>query len=89
MVWSWIVIGDCDQSNNSNPNAVITVVRAVVAAVMGCLFGCFKIKDVTVPNAPCTDSQSNIVSQSTPTKVISCFNLLYFKCVFIVILFGC
>ncbi|OIS96455.1 PREDICTED: protein JASON-like [Nicotiana attenuata] len=68
MVWSSLVIGDCDQSNNSNPNAVITVVRAVVAAVMGCLFGCFKIKDVTVPNAPRNDSQSNRISQSTPTK---------------------
>ncbi|KAJ8527880.1 hypothetical protein K7X08_015331 [Anisodus acutangulus] len=52
-----MVIGD--QSNNSN--AVVVVVRAVVVEVMACLFGCFKIKDVTLP-------QSNRVSQYTPTK---------------------
>ncbi|XP_060209668.1 protein JASON-like isoform X1 [Lycium barbarum] len=41
-----------NQSNNS-----------VFAALMACLFGCFKIKDVTLPQ-----SKSNCVSQSTPTK---------------------
>ncbi|XP_055801419.1 protein JASON-like [Solanum dulcamara] len=35
---------------------------------MACLFGCFKIKDVTLPCTPGSNSESNRVSQSTPAK---------------------
>ncbi|XP_006352001.1 protein JASON [Solanum tuberosum] len=35
---------------------------------MACLFGCFKIKDVTLPATPGSSSESNRVSQSTPAK---------------------
>lgn len=92
--WWWILIifcllivvaigGNRDQLNDSN---AVVVAVVVVAVVMACLFGCFKIKDVTLPSTPGSNSESNRVSQSTPAKVFfSCciFNYFYlnFLCV--------
>ncbi|MCD7455622.1 hypothetical protein HAX54_028831 [Datura stramonium] len=65
MLWSRLPSEESDDSKNRD---ILGVFRVLVVAAMGCLFGCFRIKDGSLPPAPCSDSKSHLVSQSMAPK---------------------
>lgn len=66
----WSRLPSAEELNYPKNRDIVGVFRALVVAAMGCLFGCFRIKDGSLPPAPCSDPKSHLVSQSTSTKVV-------------------
>ncbi|XP_016580353.2 protein JASON [Capsicum annuum] len=67
MLWSRLPFEEINNTNNNRD--ILGVFRVLVVAAMGCLFGCFRIRDGSLPRAPhCVDSKSHLVSQSIAPK---------------------
>lgn len=60
----WSRLPSEEESDDTNNRDILGVFRVLAVAAMGCLFGCFRIKDGSLP----PDSKSHLVSQSIAPK---------------------